>query len=191
MSATASDSACPRRPEEGRRRSLASACWPSLLPPAAAGHLGWCRFGVRHGIVIPRNKIDRVFLRNSGPGGQSVNTSDTKVRLRFNLKTADWIPDKIRERLLKSCASKLTKEGDLMITAGDTSSAIANTEIAFEKLQKLLDQAESMKERNFKPFVKDWIHEVKDPEEIQRYEENRLKWKKMRSYSRTRKDDLY
>jgi len=78
-----------------------------------------------------------------------------------------------------------------MITAGDTSSAIANTEIAFEKLQKLLDQAESMKERNFKPFVKDWIHEVKDPEEIQRYEENRLKWKKMRSYSRTRKDDLY
>ncbi|KEG02109.1 hypothetical protein YYE_02848 [Plasmodium vinckei vinckei] len=41
---------------------------------------------------IPINKIQKTTTRSSGPGGQSVNKAETKVQLRFNVDTAEWIP---------------------------------------------------------------------------------------------------
>lgn len=48
---------------------------------------------------IPMNQVNVVYSRSSGPGGQNVNKVDTKVDLRFHLKTAEWIPELVRERM--------------------------------------------------------------------------------------------
>lgn len=46
------------------------------------------------------NKITVTYSRSSGPGGQNVNKLDTKVDVRFNVESAEWISEEVRERLL-------------------------------------------------------------------------------------------
>jgi ribosome-associated protein len=40
---------------------------------------------VRHGVVIPESELAWRFSRSSGPGGQSVNTTDSRVELSFDV----------------------------------------------------------------------------------------------------------
>ena len=49
---------------------------------------------------IPTHALQFRFMRSSGPGGQSVNTSNTKVEVRFSLDEADWIPLWIKVSIL-------------------------------------------------------------------------------------------
>lgn len=46
------------------------------------------------------DKLKITYSRSSGPGGQNVNKVDTKVDLRFHVKTAEWIPEIVREKIL-------------------------------------------------------------------------------------------
>lgn len=46
------------------------------------------------------NEVKIKYSRSSGPGGQNVNKLDTKVDLRFHVKTSKWIPEAVREKML-------------------------------------------------------------------------------------------
>lgn len=46
------------------------------------------------------NAVSVTYSRSSGPGGQNVNKLETKVDLRFHVKTAEWIPEAVREKIL-------------------------------------------------------------------------------------------
>jgi len=55
--------------------------------------------------TIPTKSLEWKYSRSSGPGGQHVNKVSTKAELRFDVRTADWIPLKVRSRLIMSDAS--------------------------------------------------------------------------------------
>ncbi|TMW53208.1 hypothetical protein DOY81_001751 [Sarcophaga bullata] len=91
---------------------------------------------------IPINKLEITYSRSSGPGGQHVNTVNTKVDVRFKLAEADWIPEKTRQKLLNGLQNKITKDGYYVIKSDVTRSQQMNLADAMEKLRTLIREYE-------------------------------------------------
>ncbi|XP_068150972.1 large ribosomal subunit protein mL62 [Drosophila tropicalis] len=87
---------------------------------------------------IPINKLEITYSRSSGPGGQHVNTVNTKVDLRFKVVEADWLSQETRDKLLKALHNKITKDGYYFIKSDLTRSQQMNLADALEKLRTLI-----------------------------------------------------
>lgn len=68
-------------------------------------------------LAIPRSEIQFSFARSAGPGGQNVNKVNTKAVLRWRPAESQALPPAVRQRLLNSVRTRLTREGDLVITS--------------------------------------------------------------------------
>jgi ribosome-associated protein len=95
---------------------------------------------VRPGLVVPGEELVERFSRSSGPGGQSVNTTDSRVELRFDLARSTSLPASIKERLLRRLAARLVN-GEIVIVASEYRSQLRNREAARERLAALLRSA--------------------------------------------------
>jgi ribosome-associated protein len=88
-------------------------------------------------LVIPGGELDERFSRSSGPGGQSVNTTDSRVELSFDVLRSPSLPEDARERALARLASRLA-DGVLTITASRERSQLLNRLAARERLAAVL-----------------------------------------------------
>ena len=79
--------------------------------------------------------------RSSGAGGQNVNKVNTKVTLRWNIAQSTIATDEQKEILLKKLASRITLEGDLMLTTQEHRSQLQNKEAVLQKLNELIEKA--------------------------------------------------
>src|SRR5579885_2672674 len=96
---------------------------------------------VARGIEIPPGEIAVEYSRSSGPGGQHVNKTETRVTLRFGLATSPSIPEEDRARMVARLAARLTKNGELLVSAGRHRDRTQNMSAAFERLEALLQAA--------------------------------------------------
>lgn len=92
-------------------------------------------------VRIPRTELDVRATRSGGPGGQHVNTSSTKIELRWQPINSVALSDMQRERLLAALASKLDSEGWLRLTASEHRSQLQNREAAEARLVMLVKGA--------------------------------------------------
>jgi ribosome-associated protein len=92
------------------------------------------------GITIPPEVLSWRFSRSPGPGGQSVNTADSRVELSFDLAGSAALPPVYQERALRALAGRLS-DGVLTVTASETRSQLRNREAAAERMSALLTQA--------------------------------------------------
>ena len=76
---------------------------------------------------------------SGGPGGQHANRTETKVILRFPLRTDELLNEKHKERLLAAFASRLTNEGVLVLSCSETRSQAKNKEIVINRFFNLLE----------------------------------------------------
>ena len=87
---------------------------------------------------IPSDEIEELASRSSGPGGQHVNTSSTRVTLRWNLHMTRGLHADARARAEARLRPKLSREGLLIVHAGRHRSRIRNRVLARERLQELV-----------------------------------------------------
>ncbi|CAG9533791.1 unnamed protein product [Cercopithifilaria johnstoni] len=87
---------------------------------------------------IPVDKIEKRFMRSSGPGGQNVNMVNTKCQIRFNLNEADWLSPKIQEIFRKRFVRLLNKQHDVVISSDKSRIQAENQEDCFKKLHAML-----------------------------------------------------
>jgi ribosome-associated protein len=85
-------------------------------------------------ITIPASDLEISYARSGGPGGQHVNTTDTRVRLRFALSTTSALRDDVKARLRVRARAWLTQEGDLVLTCDSTRSRLQNLDEARGRL---------------------------------------------------------
>ena len=90
--------------------------------------------------MIPPAELSWRFSRSPGPGGQSVNTADSRVELSFDLAATSALPPVLKERALSALAGRLTN-GVLTITASEYRSQFRNRQAAANRLAVLLTEA--------------------------------------------------
>jgi ribosome-associated protein len=95
---------------------------------------------VVRGITIPPEELSWRFSRSQGPGGQSVNTTDSQAELSFDLARSAALPSYLRERALTSLAGRLAA-GVVTVAASEYKSQLRNREAAAARLSALLTDA--------------------------------------------------
>lgn len=97
--------------------------------------------GIRAGgVTIPEHELVWRFSRSGGPGGQSVNTTDSRAELLFDLAHSPSVPQHLRTRALGRLAHRLV-DGKLSVAASEYRSQLRNREAARVRLSELLDRA--------------------------------------------------
>jgi ribosome-associated protein len=93
---------------------------------------------IRRGLVIPAGELRAAASRSSGPGGQHVNKSNTRVTLRWNIETSEVLTDRQRALLRSRLDQQLTRGGELVLHAGRARSRARNLERARERLAEIV-----------------------------------------------------
>jgi ribosome-associated protein len=92
------------------------------------------------GIMIPPEELSWRFSRSSGPGGQSVNTTDSQAELSFDLAGSAALPPVLRDRALAALSGRLSR-GVITVAASEYKSQLRNREAAAARLTALLTEA--------------------------------------------------
>ena len=88
-------------------------------------------------LTIPASELRWRFSRSSGPGGQHVNTSDSRVELSWYVGDSAALSDAQRQRLLERLGSRLVA-GAVTVAASEQRSQLRNREIARRKLAEIV-----------------------------------------------------
>ena len=91
--------------------------------------------------VIPAAELIFTTSRASGPGGQHVNTTDTRVQVRWDVGKSSALTPAERERVLARLASRLTVDGILVLASDRQRSQRRNRDDVLARLSALLRQA--------------------------------------------------
>ncbi|MET4636803.1 alternative ribosome rescue aminoacyl-tRNA hydrolase ArfB [Mycetocola sp. 2940] len=88
-------------------------------------------------LTVPASELGWRFSRSSGPGGQHVNTSDSRVELSWSVAESQVLSEDQRQLLVDRLARRLVA-GVLTVTASEERSQLRNREIALRKLAAIV-----------------------------------------------------
>lgn len=91
--------------------------------------------GLARGLVVPSDALVERFSRSSGPGGQGVNTTDSRVELEVDLAGAEWLTPVQRERAVARLGDRV------VVAASENRSQRRNRVAARERVAALLREA--------------------------------------------------
>lgn len=92
-------------------------------------------------LQIDESELEYVTSRSSGPGGQHVNKTETRVTLRFDVQASAALDDEQKEKVFERLSSRIDKKGILRVSSQRHRSQAANRDAATERFADLLDDA--------------------------------------------------
>jgi ribosome-associated protein len=92
-------------------------------------------------VVIPRTEVVIQASRSGGPGGQHVNTSSTRIEVRWNLLASGALSAEEKRRASEKLASRMDADGTIRITSSESRSQHRNRELAEERLAETVRRA--------------------------------------------------
>ena len=95
---------------------------------------------VTRSVVIPERELTWRYSRSSGPGGQSVNTADSRVELSLDVAGTSALGPVQRARVLERLSRRLV-DGVMTVRASEHRSQLRNREAALERMAKILADA--------------------------------------------------
>jgi ribosome-associated protein len=95
---------------------------------------------VNRRVTVPAAELHERFSRASGPGGQGVNTTDSRVELSFDVARSAALPEDLRERALERLAGRLV-DGVVTVVASEHRAQLRNRAAAAQRLTELLAAA--------------------------------------------------
>lgn len=95
---------------------------------------------LRGALVVPEAELRWRFSRSSGPGGQSVNTTDSRAELSFDLARTTALGPVLKSRALERLADRLV-DGVLTVAASEHRSQLQNRRAAEQRLAELIVEA--------------------------------------------------
>ncbi|XP_049916011.1 peptidyl-tRNA hydrolase ICT1, mitochondrial isoform X1 [Epinephelus moara] len=103
-------------------------------------------------VHIPVDRLRVSYSRSSGPGGQHVNKVSTKAEVRFHVKTADWIPEDVRQKIFEKNKNRINKAGELLVTSELSRSQQRNLSDCIQKISAIIAEAS---EKPYEPTAED------------------------------------
>ncbi len=91
-------------------------------------------------VQVPLTEFGFTFVRSSGPGGQNVNKVNSKAVLRWPVAASPSLPVDVRSRFLKRFSSRLTNEGELVLTSQRYRDQPRNVDDCLEKVRAMIEQ---------------------------------------------------
>src|SRR3954451_12708700 len=125
----------PRVPTTGRHPKT-----ESTAPVPARDHVRMTTDLIIRGVRIPAAELSWRFSRSSGPGGQGVNTTDSRAEVSFDLAGTTALPDVLRARALRNLEGRLV-DGVLTVASSEQRSQLMNRQTAARRLADLLVEA--------------------------------------------------
>jgi ribosome-associated protein len=95
---------------------------------------------VTSSVVVPAEELVWRFSRSSGPGGQGVNTTDSRVELSWDLVASSALPSVEQQRAVERLGHRLV-DGRITVVASEYRSQLRNREAAATRLAALLREA--------------------------------------------------
>lgn len=88
-------------------------------------------------------KLELTFkaVKSSGPGGQHVNKTASKIILNFDLENSQAFSEEEKSRILKKLASRITNSGEIILESGETRSQHKNKELVTTRFLELIQKA--------------------------------------------------
>ena len=96
---------------------------------------------ITENLAIAEDELEFAASRSGGPGGQNVNKVSTRVMLRFDVRGSSSLSEWQRQRILSRLATRVAKDGVLVVASQQHRSQRANREAAVARFVELLREA--------------------------------------------------
>mmetsp|Transcript_30678 Transcript_30678/g.55861 ORF Transcript_30678/g.55861 Transcript_30678/m.55861 type:complete len:223 (-) Transcript_30678:259-927(-) len=90
---------------------------------------------------LTKDDVQFSFVRSSGAGGQNVNKVNTKVAMHWHVEKATWLPQEVRDAILKMERGRINSEGFLGIQAQTYRTQSQNMDDALNRIQEIINHA--------------------------------------------------
>lgn len=114
--------------------------------------------------------------RSGGPGGQNVNKVNSKVTLQFDVRNSALLTDAEKDAIAAKLASRITRDGVLILHAQESRSQVQNKEAVVNKFDQLL--AKAFEKRKARKATKPSRGSVQDRIRKKKVQGEKKKWRR-------------